>query len=51
MLEYWSNGILANQGEMIILGLAYFKSSFHYSTIPLLQKAKIPQSTRGGKQR
>ena len=46
VMEYWKT-----KEKRSYEGLTYSKSSFHYSTIPLLQKVKITQSTRGGKQR
>jgi hypothetical protein len=51
-MECWSIGAMEYQkteGKRSYWAL--LKSSSHYSTIPLLRKAKIPQSTRGGKQR
>ena len=43
VMEYWKTRGKRSYGALLILN--------HHSIIPLLQKAKIPQSTRGGKQR
>jgi hypothetical protein len=49
MLEYWNNGILGNQGEQDRTAALLLLN--HHSIIPLLQKAEITQSTKGGVQR